>query len=82
MSAVIGIEIDRKTGKVISCGMPPADLDVQALWDRELKPSTLFEQWVLSLGGDADEQERMREYGRRSGALPAVQTIHAQHDQV
>ena len=82
MSAIIGIEIDRKTGKVIGADMPPADIDVKALWDRELKPSTLFEQWVLSLGGDEDEQERMREYGRRSGALPAVQGVHAEHDTV
>ena len=62
MSEIIGIEIDRKTGKVIGADMPPANLDAQALWDRELKPSTLFEQWVLSLGGDEDEQERMREH--------------------
>lgn len=52
MSAIIGIEIDRKTGKVISADMPPADIDVKALWDRELKPGTLFELWL-----DCTEEE-------------------------
>lgn len=80
MQAMIGIEIDRKTGMVISADMPPANLDAKALWDRELKPGTLFELWIDCLGGDMVEQERMREYGRRSGALPAVQGVHAEHD--
>lgn len=46
MSAIIGIEIDRKTGQVISAEMPSANMDVKALWDRELKPGTLFELWL------------------------------------
>ena len=82
MSAIIGIEIDRKTGKVISADMPPADIDVKALWDRELKPSTLFEQWVLSLGGDLVEPERVREHRGGSCTVPAVQKVYPEHDPV
>ena len=78
----VGINIDRETGRVISADMPPADADVKALWDRELKrdQGSLFMLFVDCLGGDEFEQERMREYGRRSHLMPAVQELHTEHD--
>ena len=76
----IKIQIDRKTGRVIGADMPPADLDTKALWDRELKPDTLFLKFVDCLGGGEIEQERMREYGRRSNFMPAVQELHTEYD--
>ena len=69
---VIGIEIDRETGRITRADMPPANLDAKALYDRELRPGTLFDACMDCLGGDGFEQKRMREYRRRSDTVPAV----------
>lgn len=82
MSAIIGIEIDRETGKVISADMPPANMDAKELWDRELKPGTLFEAYTACLGGDMVEPERVREHRRGSCTVPAVQKVYPEHDPV
>ena len=79
---VIGIEIDRETGRVTGADMPPANLDVKALYDRELRPGSLFETYLDCLGGDESEQERMREHGGRGRTVPAVQGFYSKHDQM
>ena len=81
MSAIIGIEIDRRTGQIISADMPPANMDVKALWDRELKPGTLYELWLDCLEeaeeeADGDNQDQYSQGsidGERGTNVPVQQ---------
>lgn len=68
---VIGIEIDRENGRVIGADTPPANMDADALIKRMIPPAALMEMYIDCLGGDGLEQEKVREYGRRSGIVPA-----------
>ena len=77
---VIGIDIDRETGRVTGADTPSASADIEKMINRLLRPGTLFEMYIDCLGGDGLEQERVRKHGRRSGTVPAIQGIHAEHD--
>ena len=77
---IAAIDIDRETGRVIGAETPPANVDMEKTIDRMIRPATLFGMYIDCLGGDGLEQERVRKHGRRSGTVPVIQGIYAEHD--
>ena len=73
----LAVEIDRETGQILSAETPPDDLGARKRFiETLLYDKTIHELWMNSFVGGENEQERVREHGRGSGALPAVQGVY------